>query len=428
VFISDYANHRIRKVDTFGIITTVAGNGTCGYSGDGGPATAASLCATGSILPDGVGNLYIGDGENGVYRKVDAAGIITTVIGNHISGYNGDGGAATLAQIGKYPGELSFDGFDNLYFGDFQNNVVRKVNLTSGFISTVAGNGMAGYSGDGGPPIASRLKGPYGIKFDNKGNAYIADYYNNCVRKIRNFLSIRGSNIICVGGTSTLTDTVSGGSWSSNNTSFITVGLHTGIATGIAPGIATIYYTKPGYSASFTMMAKAPLVAGTFSASLDSVCIGDTVRLKNSTIGGTWISNNTAVATITADGLLTGISSGTVNLQYVLSNVCGSDTANFSFVVGNPPCQTEVKNSSSRNVISLAIAPNPNHGQFIVDISSPSKEDATIIITNIFGKKVKELTATTNLKFQIKLDEPPGIYFVKVVSTWENQTVKVILW
>lgn len=428
VYISDCANNRIRKVNTSGIISTVAGSGSVGYCGDGGPATAACLWAPFSVALDANGNVYIMDDGNSVVRKVNTAGIISTIIGNHIPGYSGDGCVATLAQIGEFSSELSVDGFDNMYFGDFSNNVVRKVNLTSGIINTIAGNGVAGFGGDGGQALASRLNGPVGISFDKKGNAFIPDFYNNRVRKIGDFLSIRGSNIVCVGGTSALTDTVGGGTWSSSNTSIVTVDLHTGIATGLAPGMATMFYTKPGYSASFTMMVKSPLVPGAFSASRDSVCIGDTVLLHNSTLDGIWMSEDTTIAKISANGLLTGMSSGVVNLKYILRNVCGADTAAFPFIVGKIPCQSDLEHFNGTNESSLTISPNPNYGIFRINVSSRFTSDAKVIITNILGEKIKELVAATNKDFQIELDEPAGIYFISIVSKYENKTAKVLLW
>jgi hypothetical protein len=164
------------------IITTVAGDGIAGYSGDGGPATSAELNVPYGVLADGSGNFYIADYSNPVVRKVNAAGTITTIAGNGTAGYSGDGGPATSAEL-SLPTSLALDSSGNLYIGDTGNNTVREV-TPAGTISTVAGNGTAGYSGDGGPATSAELNGPYGVALDANGNLYISEYYNERVRKV----------------------------------------------------------------------------------------------------------------------------------------------------------------------------------------------------------------------------------------------------
>jgi len=187
LYIADNDNNRIRKVDTNGIITTVAGNGTSGYSGEGEPATETPLCAS-SIVVDKAGNLYI---ENSpCIRKIDTSGIITTVAGNGY-GYGGDGGPAIEAQLND-PWGLSVDVAGNLYIADTYNNCIRKIN-TSGIITTVAGFGHEeGYSGDGGPATQAWFDCPLDVAVDVAGNLYIADTYNNRIRKVE-FSSVTGT-------------------------------------------------------------------------------------------------------------------------------------------------------------------------------------------------------------------------------------------
>jgi hypothetical protein len=185
VYIADYSNNRVRKITvSTGIIATVAGNGTQGYSGDGGQATSAELYTPGGATPDGAGNLYISDAQNNRVRKVSlATGVITTVAGTGTGGYSGDGGLATSAKLSA-PVSVAFDSAGNFYVADYENNVVRKVTIATGFITTVAGTGTGGYSGDGGPATSAKLFLPCGIALDSAGNLYIADSTNNRIRKV----------------------------------------------------------------------------------------------------------------------------------------------------------------------------------------------------------------------------------------------------
>jgi sugar lactone lactonase YvrE len=182
LYISDQWNHRIRKVDTTGIISTVAGNGIQGFSGDGGNAVAAELSAPHGIVFDAAGNLYIADQSNMLIRKVNTAGTINTIAGNGTQGYNGDGGSATAAEF-NIPMGLVLDAAGSLYIADYTNNCIRQVS-TTGIINTIAGNGVLGYSGDGGASISAELSYPTGVAFDASGNLYIADYYNNRIRMV----------------------------------------------------------------------------------------------------------------------------------------------------------------------------------------------------------------------------------------------------
>jgi RHS repeat-associated protein len=181
IYIADQINCRIRKVDTNGLITTVAGNGQYSYSGDGGPATQAGLGGyPSSVAIDGTGSLYIASGER--IRKVNTSGSITTVAGNGQQGYSGDGGPATQALFNNLRG-ISVDRVGNIFLSDRNNERIRKVN-TSGIITTIAGSGIQGYGGDGGPATQGVLNYPEGVAVDSKGNIYIAEMFNNRIRKI----------------------------------------------------------------------------------------------------------------------------------------------------------------------------------------------------------------------------------------------------
>jgi len=182
LYIADRDNHRIRKVTPVGIISTVTGNVKSGYSGDGGPATQASLYHPWGVAVDTAGNLYIADTGNDRVRKVTPAGIISTVAGDGSWRYSGDGGLATQASL-YGPVGVAVDAAGNLYIADRDNHRIRKV-TPAGIISTVAGSGEGGYSGDGGPATRASLKGPSGVAVDAAGNLYISDSDNNIIRKV----------------------------------------------------------------------------------------------------------------------------------------------------------------------------------------------------------------------------------------------------
>ena len=168
LYFCDYANNAVRKVNTTGTITTIAGMGTAGYTGDGGAATAAQLSGPIGIAVDGAGNIYIADSRNNVVRKVTTSGTISTIAGNATRGYSGDGGAATAAQLAS-PRGLAISASGNLYIADAGNFVVRMVN-SSGIITTIAGDNTAGYGGDGGPATAAMMREPVWIALDATGN------------------------------------------------------------------------------------------------------------------------------------------------------------------------------------------------------------------------------------------------------------------
>ncbi|PWW01247.1 sugar lactone lactonase YvrE, partial [Paenibacillus cellulosilyticus] len=182
IYIADTSNHRIRKVDPSGSISTVAGSDDSGYSGDDVSAVEARLYYPNAVAVDHAGNLYIADTYNNRIRKVDASGNISTVAGSSSTGgYSGDGGQAVDAQLNE-PEGIAVDGSGNLYIADTDNNRIRKV-IPNGIIMTITGTGTSGYSGDGGPGKLAEIDGPAGLVISSSGDMYIADKYNYAIRK-----------------------------------------------------------------------------------------------------------------------------------------------------------------------------------------------------------------------------------------------------
>jgi len=182
MFISDRLNHQIRKVDSKGNITTIAGTGESGYYGDGGPASEAAFRDPSALATDKEGNLYIADGANNLIRKIDTKGIISTIAGNGKHDNSGDGGPALEASI-RNMDYLKVSPKGELHIVGMNSNIIRKV-TRDGKIVKVAGRGYQGYSGDGGPATKAMLKSPVAIAFDSKNNMYITDMGNNRIRKV----------------------------------------------------------------------------------------------------------------------------------------------------------------------------------------------------------------------------------------------------
>jgi sugar lactone lactonase YvrE len=183
-YVSDFSGNRVRKITPSGTISTFAGTGISGFSGDGGLASAATISYPNGLVVDSAGDIIIADGGNARIRKVDTSGIIMTIAGTGVFGDTGDGGLATLADIGQVFG-MTLDKTGNLYFADVGNCVVRKIN-TAGIISTVAGDFAAGcgYNGDGIVATTAMLNLPRGVVTDPTGNVYIADTQNHRVRVV----------------------------------------------------------------------------------------------------------------------------------------------------------------------------------------------------------------------------------------------------
>lgn len=198
IYFTDLGNSRIRKIDiSTGLIHNIAGTGSQGYNGDGILAVTAQLNLPYGIAVDNTGNVFVADNENNRIRKIDAiSGFIYTVAGTGTGAYNNDGIPASSANI-YHPISVSLDNSGNLFIADSWNNRIRKVN-TSGTISTVAGNGTSGFSGDGGFALSAQMSTPRGVNIDACGNIYISDYYNRKLRKVTSYdVSVLSTDALC---------------------------------------------------------------------------------------------------------------------------------------------------------------------------------------------------------------------------------------
>ena len=184
LYIAEAGMHRVRKVDAQGFITTAAGDGSQGYSGDGGAATAAQMDTPTCVAVDAAGDLYVCDSHNHRVRRVDAGtGVMTTVAGTGAAGFAGDGGLATAAVL-DLPVAVAVDGAGDVWVADAREHRVRRVDAGTGVIRTVAGTGVEGFGGDGGAAVLAQLDSPSGLAVDAAGDVYVADAHNGRVRRV----------------------------------------------------------------------------------------------------------------------------------------------------------------------------------------------------------------------------------------------------
>ncbi len=491
IFICDYANNKIRKVDTFGIITTLAGiGGTAAYSGDGGPATAAQLSLPYGVTTQPDGSVYITDHGNNRVRKVSTSGIITTVAGNGTYASAGDGGPATAASL-KNPIGIAFDPSGNMYISETPNYTVRKV-TPSGIISTVAGVGSIGSTGDGGPASAAYLGSPWGLSADNLGNVYIADRGASKVRKIDaagNIYGIAGNGALafggdggpataaqlfaltgvyaspdgskvyiadiennrirmvscplppitgvtataCEGATITLSHTSTGGKWHSSDTSLATIDSVTGVLALIDSGVVTISYsdtTNCGLSTVNTTVSVDALPYAGIISGTDSACPGYTVTLSGSVAGGTWISKHPPVATISGTGLVSAIATGIDTIIYIVSNLCGSDTASFIFRTRDiEKCIAEHAGTEhiEKQGMLVNVFPNPFDNTLAIRVEAATTTKCSIYICDMAGRAVFcETGMQTNSEVLLAPTIPPGMYILEVRSETATERMKLI--
>jgi hypothetical protein len=349
IYATDETHAKVFKITSGGTVSIFAGTGTSGYSGDGGLASLAMLDTPTGVAADRFGNVYIADNGNQRVRKVNSAGIITTVGGTGIPGYSGDLGPATAANMN--PECLTTDTLGNVYVGEYANSTVRKINVTDHIISRVCGTGDPVYAGDGMLALSANIS-PNSIVMDPAGFLTIGEYGNFRIRKLVNYLSggIIGSSSICMGATSTYASTFADGTWSSSNTAVATINATTGVLTPVTPGVTTVKYKIVSTcDSAFTTMTVTvnPLPAPGTVTGPSVVCAGASISLTDAATGGTWVSAAPGVATVDGSGNVVGVTAGTVTISYLVTNSCGSLAATQEVTVNPAPDAGTITGASS---------------------------------------------------------------------------------
>ncbi len=378
IFISDAGNHRIRKIDPLtGIITTVAGTGVSGYNGDNIAATDAKLYLPDGIFTDSIGNLFIADALNNRIRKVTfSTGVITTVAGNGMGGFDGDGGQATDAKIFA-PTGLSVDRFGNIYVADLYNYRIRKIEASTGIISTIAGTGISGYSGDHGLAINAQINNPCQPFADSYGNIYFTESGNSILRK---------------------------------------VDFSTGIITTVA-GTGVQGYSGDG---GLAVNAQLDRPYGLFIDSLNNIYIDewgngtirriDAVTNKISTVAGTGVQGFSGDGGPATDAKL--IPDGIWVDKYGSLFIADVDNNRIRKVY-NP--QLSVNNTTETNN-DISVFPNPANDELTIEYHLANNEDAVFEIIDLTGRIVTTKTLKSGKRNEIVDIHvlTPGMYLYRV--------------
>ncbi len=457
LFVADQHNNRIRKISASGIISTVVGTGTSGFSGDMGPATAADISLPNYVRMDSVGNLYITDNGHHRIRKVDAFGIINTIAGNGTLGSSGDGGPATAAEL-NYPGGIAIDRQGNIFICDCYNNRIRRIDAFTGIISSVAGTGVAGYSGDWGPATAAELNQPVDIAVDHYNNVYFVDWNNSRIRTFYNPLTITcdtvtGLTISSITGTSaTLSWTAVSGSsgyWyvvdlssaaptlSGTFTAATTVPV-----TGLIPGQnyyahvldscgagnlsewVTVPFSTPSVTPCDTVTGLSVSSITSTSATLSWTAVTGSLGYEytvNTSAAAPTVSGTTTTATsVPITGLLAGLS----YYAHVLDS-CG--TGNLSAWV-TVPFMTTLGTATIEATGGLHITafPNPVDDVLTIRIDGKTGNNAQLILTDVTGRHIATMNVTGNVQRLDMNAQHPGVYFVRYIDNEQVQTLSII--
>ncbi len=431
----------IRKIDPAGIITTVAGSGASTYSGDGLPATDAGFSSPTDITLDASGNLLFTSWGDHRIRKIGTDGIISTIAGVSFSGYGGEGLPATATQL-NYPAFLAVDTIGNIIFSDQINHRLRKIN-TSGLIVTVAGNGTMAYAGDGGPATAANLNSPMGVHISGNGVICFADMQNNVVRKI----TMNGPKFTCgalqrlqacindiavpVNILLAVTHNVAGptDTWSvaaapahgALTASYATVAtggilLPTGLsytpATGYSgPDTFSVRVTDGAASdTTFVYVQVSPLPDAGVVTGDDTLCFGDTLTFASTTPAGRWISALPTIASVTPAGHVRTLSLGEDTILYVYANYCGADTTRYPLAVVDCSLETPVRNTAK---LYMTLYPNPASETLTI---ATTAANGTVTLTDMVGRQLARRAVVSTISELDVHNLPSGIY----VAEWKH--------
>ncbi len=374
IYFADRYNQRVRKINSAGIITTIAGTGTAGYNGDAIPATTAQLNDPFGVAIDLSGNIYVAEHSGNRVRRIDNVGAITTVAGTGIAGYNGDDIAATTAQLNQ-PRGVATDKYGHLYIADQANSRVRMLTFATGIITTMAGNGMPGFGGDNGPATAAMLNGPYAMGADTLGNLFICDVDNERIRKV-------------------------------NAAGIITTVAGTGVATYTADGIpATNAALNEPIGIAVTPAGEF-FIADAWNERIRRVDIGGTIiTYAGDGAAGLGFDNVAATAArfyypygiaLTPNGSLLVSDHGNYRIRQTYAGVG----------VAGP----------AKQAIALKVYPNPaTGGSFTIAMLAEDPEEVTIKIYDLAGRCVYEQPALTTDAVPCQL-HTAGVYLVSVVT------------
>jgi sugar lactone lactonase YvrE len=408
------------------VIVTVAGTGVGGYSGDNGPATNAKMSAPNSLVFDKNGNFYFTDATNPTIRKVTPSGIISRVAGNGTSGFSGDEGAATDAEI-RGGGGLAVDRWNNIYLADGNNHRIRKI-TPDGVIHTIVGTGVAGYNGDGISALSAQLNQPQGVVVDDTGNVYICDRLNFRLRKVDTF-----GNISTIAGTGVMGFTADGARADTaaiNESWHMVVDKNGDIYFMDKARIRKIAATDhklstiagngiDAYSGDGGPATAASI--GTQYFTFDSVgnifmAEGGVCRIRKVTTDGT-------IYTIVGNGLV-GIDPEGVSLSVarviIPSGIAFNSIGELCFAERNGAKVRKITlawdgvNEVSAKDNRLELFPNPARHTVSISVRSEA-EEASVTIADVTGAVVARKTITCNLAHTIATPWPKGIYMVCVV-------------
>ncbi len=463
LYLADQNNCRVRKVNTSGIITTIGGTGICAPTTDGVLATSANIQYPTAVAVDNVGNIYVSDNGNNRIRKINTSGIISTVTGSATYGFTGDGGPANLARV-YYPRSVWTDLGNNIYFSDYNNFRIRRILASSGIINTVIGNGVAGFSGDGGLPLSASINYPTGFAInESTGAVYIADNANNRIRFIRPSYKPHFTG----GDRQEMTACMDGGATSINT---YLAAIDTDIAQPLSWGIVSVpshgtvitYYTTSSTGAvitptgltytpalgyvgldSFKVRVSdgaladttkivvniiAPPVPTPLHSVADSVCVNDTTTFYHDVVGGTFSNVFSTISSISSTGLVTGLAPGVDTIKYTVTLPCGSYTVAKPILVSNiGDCYVSVKNALKGN-LGLEVYPNPSKGSFIVMPITASAQLVEVTLSNLMGQVIKSYTFTSNANHEVKSDLAAGMYIVTLKADGYTVNKRLVIY